>query len=71
MPDIVGFVNSAPAVWKDNGKSCGGYLRAGAETAFAGYLADIVSHLTAAPTSAGPSPTTARYAAPKAPSAWT
>ena len=42
--DIVGFVNSAPPVWKDNGKSCGGRLRAGSEAAYAGYLADVVTH---------------------------
>ncbi|HYN95440.1 MAG TPA: glycoside hydrolase, partial [Pilimelia sp.] len=37
VPDIVGFVNSAPAVWTTNGRSCGGHLRAGTEQAFAGY----------------------------------
>jgi O-glycosyl hydrolase len=42
--DIVGFVNSAPAVWKDNAKSCGGRLRAGSEAAYAGYLTDVVTH---------------------------
>ena len=47
VPDIVGFVNSAPAVWKTNAKSCGGYLRAGTEQAFAGYLADVVTHFNA------------------------
>lgn len=45
VPDLIGFVNSAPAVWKTNGKSCGGYLKAGAEQAFATYLADVVTHL--------------------------
>jgi O-glycosyl hydrolase len=45
--DIVGFVNSAPAVWKDNGKSCGGNLKPGAEAAFAGYLTDVVRHFAA------------------------
>ncbi len=44
VPDIVGFVNSAPAVWTDNNKSCGGYLRSGSESAFATYLADVVTH---------------------------
>jgi O-glycosyl hydrolase len=42
--DIVGFVNSAPAAWKDNGKSCGGRLRPGSEAAYAGYLTDVVTH---------------------------
>jgi O-glycosyl hydrolase len=44
--DIVGFVNSAPAVWKDNGKSCGGRLRAGAEAAYAAYLTDVITHFS-------------------------
>jgi O-glycosyl hydrolase len=47
VTDIVGFVNSAPAVWKDNNKSCGGNLRSGSESAFAGYLTDIVTHFAA------------------------
>jgi O-glycosyl hydrolase len=47
VPDIVGFVNSAPAVWKDNSKSCGGHVRAGSEQAFATYLTDIVTHFNA------------------------
>ncbi|PRY37907.1 glycoside hydrolase [Umezawaea tangerina] len=47
VPDLVGFVNSAPAVWKDNAKSCGGHLKAGSEPAFAGYLADVVAHFRA------------------------
>jgi O-glycosyl hydrolase len=47
VPDIVGFVNSAPAVWKDNGRSCGGYLRGGTYDQFASYLADIVTHFDA------------------------
>jgi O-glycosyl hydrolase len=47
VPDIVGFVNSAPAVWKDNARSCGGRLRAGTEQAFAGFLTDVVTHFNA------------------------
>jgi O-glycosyl hydrolase len=47
VPDIVGFVNSAPAVWKDNGKSCGGHLSSGSESAFATYLTDVVTHFAA------------------------
>src|SRR5262245_10982052 len=43
VPDLIGFVNSAPAVWKDNAKSCGGHVSAGSETAFATYLTDIVT----------------------------
>lgn len=44
VPTIVGFANSAPAVWKDNAKSCGGTLIAGAEAAYAAYLTDVVRH---------------------------
>jgi O-glycosyl hydrolase len=47
VADIVGFVNSAPAVWTDNGRSCGGHLRAGTEAAFATYLTDVVTHFAA------------------------
>ncbi|HLL67988.1 MAG TPA: glycoside hydrolase [Micromonosporaceae bacterium] len=47
VPDIIGFVNSAPAVWKTNAKSCGGYLRAGTEQAFATFLTDVVTHFDA------------------------
>jgi O-glycosyl hydrolase len=42
VPVLVGFVNSAPAVWTTNGRCCGGGLRAGAEAQFARYLADVV-----------------------------
>jgi O-glycosyl hydrolase len=44
VPVIVGFVNSAPTVWTTDAKSCGGELQPGADTAFAGYLADVVEH---------------------------
>lgn len=47
VPDIVGFVNSAPATFKDNTKSCGGHLRAGTEAQYATYLTDIVTHFNA------------------------
>ncbi|MFI5593749.1 glycoside hydrolase [Amycolatopsis sp. NPDC051758] len=47
VPDIVGFVNSAPAVWTSNGKACGGDLKSGSTQAYAGYLADIVTHFRA------------------------
>ncbi|WP_432136968.1 glycoside hydrolase [Streptomyces sp. bgisy154] len=42
--DLIGFVNSAPAAWKTNGKSCGGYLKAENEQDFARYVADITDH---------------------------
>lgn len=44
VPILIGFVNSAPPVWTTTGTSCGGFLRAGAEPAFAGYLADVARH---------------------------
>lgn len=47
VPDIIGFVNSAPATFKDNAKSCGGHLRAGTEAQYATYLSDIVTHFDA------------------------
>ncbi|MEU0004384.1 glycoside hydrolase [Streptomyces sp. NPDC006314] len=42
--DLIGFVNSAPAEWKTNGKSCGGYLKAENERDFARYIADVTDH---------------------------
>jgi O-glycosyl hydrolase len=44
VPILVGFVNSAPAVWTTNGLCTGGSLQPGAEAAYAGYLADIAAH---------------------------
>jgi O-glycosyl hydrolase len=45
VPVLIGFVNSAPAVWTTNGRCCDGGLVPGAEAAFARYLADVVTHL--------------------------
>lgn len=44
VKDLIGFVNSAPAGWKTNGKSCGGHLKAEHEGDFARYLADVTGH---------------------------
>ncbi|MEU1401049.1 glycoside hydrolase [Streptomyces sp. NPDC005728] len=44
VKDLIGFVNSAPAAWKTNGKSCGGYLKAENEQDFARYVADVTDH---------------------------
>jgi O-glycosyl hydrolase len=44
---LVGFVNSAPAVWTTNGRCSGGALRAGAEAEYARYLADVAAELQA------------------------
>ncbi|WP_405591025.1 glycoside hydrolase [Streptomyces sp. NBC_01092] len=44
VEDLIGFVNTAPAAWKTNGKSCGGYLKAENEQDFAKYVADVTDH---------------------------
>ncbi|MFJ2000679.1 glycoside hydrolase [Streptomyces chartreusis] len=44
VEDLIGFVNSAPAEWKTNGKSCGGHLKAENEQDFAKYVADVTDH---------------------------
>lgn len=41
VEDLIGFVNSAPAQWKTNGKSCGGHLKTENEQDFAKYIADV------------------------------
>jgi len=45
VPSLIGFVNSAPAAWTTDARSCGGSLVPGTETAYAHYLADVVHHL--------------------------
>ncbi|GAA2308479.1 glycoside hydrolase family 30 protein [Streptomyces violaceusniger] len=47
VKDLIGFVNSAPAEWKTNGKSCGDHLDAAKEKDFARYIADVVAHFAA------------------------
>ncbi|MEV6838257.1 glycoside hydrolase [Streptomyces sp. NPDC051133] len=44
VEDLIGFVNSAPARWTTNGKSCGGRLKAENEADFATYVADVTDH---------------------------
>ncbi|ELS57564.1 glycoside hydrolase [Streptomyces viridochromogenes] len=44
VEDLIGFVNSAPAQWKTNGKSCGGHLKTENEQDFAKYIADVTDH---------------------------
>ncbi len=48
VPVLIGFVNSAPAVWTTNGRCCGGSLAPGIEADYGRYLADVVTHLQAA-----------------------
>ncbi len=45
VPNLVGFANSAPGVWKTNGKNCGGGLVPADTAAYAAYLTDVVAHL--------------------------
>ena len=45
VPDITGFVVSAPPQFTTNGQSCGGALRFGSEQAFADYLVTVVTHV--------------------------
>ncbi|MGW7526735.1 glycoside hydrolase [Streptomyces sp. NPDC054783] len=44
VKDLIGFVNSAPAQWTTNAKSCGGRLKPEHETDFAKYIADVTDH---------------------------
>ncbi|MFD8720902.1 glycoside hydrolase [Streptomyces sp. NPDC059629] len=44
VKDLIGFVNSAPAQLTTNGQSCGGQLKAGSESDFAKYIADVTDH---------------------------
>lgn len=44
VKDLIAFVNSAPARWKTNGLSCGGYLKAENTQDFAKYVADVTAH---------------------------
>ncbi|MFK4102086.1 glycoside hydrolase [Streptomyces sp. NPDC019531] len=44
VKDLIAFVNSAPAQWKTNAKSCGGYLRTENEQDYAKYVADVTAH---------------------------
>jgi O-glycosyl hydrolase len=44
VPDIIGFVNSAPEQYTTNNKSCGGSINTADDSAYGTYLATIVSH---------------------------
>ncbi|MFF7172471.1 glycoside hydrolase [Streptomyces pseudovenezuelae] len=44
VKDLIAFVNSAPAQWKTNTKSCGGYLKAENTQDYAKYVADVTDH---------------------------
>ena len=44
VPDLIGFVNSAPEQYTSNNMSCAGTLVAADEGAYGGYLATVASH---------------------------
>lgn len=44
VKDLIAFVNSAPAQWKTNARSCGGYLKAENTQDYAKYVADVTDH---------------------------
>jgi len=48
VPQLIGFVNSAPPAFTTNQHSCGGKLDPGKINAFAAYLAAVVNHLRTA-----------------------
>ena len=48
VPQLIGFVNSAPPQFTSNAKSCGGVLRPDQVDAYAAYLAQVVAHLDTA-----------------------
>jgi len=45
VPQLIGFVNSAPPQYTSDAKSCGGTLNPSSINAYAGYLAQVVEHL--------------------------
>jgi O-glycosyl hydrolase len=44
VPDLIGFVNSAPSQYTTNGENCGGEINTADDAAYGTYLATIVSH---------------------------
>jgi O-glycosyl hydrolase len=48
VPQLIGFVNSAPAQFTTNHQSCGGRLAPGEIAAYAAYLTSVVVHLQVA-----------------------
>lgn len=44
VPDLIGFVNSAPSQYTTNGKNCGGQINTADDAAYGTYVATIVSH---------------------------
>jgi O-glycosyl hydrolase len=48
VPDLIGFVNSAPSQYTTNSENCGGEIVAADDAAYGTYIATIVSHFKAA-----------------------
>ena len=48
VPDLIGFVNSAPEQYTTNNKNCAGSINTADDTAYGTYIATIVSHFAAA-----------------------
>ena len=44
VPDLIGFVNSAPSQYTTNGKNCAGEINTADYAAYGTYIATIVSH---------------------------
>ncbi|WP_063775169.1 ricin-type beta-trefoil lectin domain protein [Streptacidiphilus anmyonensis] len=44
VPDLIGFVNSAPPQFTTNGQSCAGSINTAKDTQYGGYLAAVVKH---------------------------
>ncbi|WP_042378307.1 glycoside hydrolase [Streptacidiphilus melanogenes] len=47
VPDLIGFVNSAPAAFTTNGRNCGGSISTGKDAAYGSYLATVAAHFAA------------------------
>jgi O-glycosyl hydrolase len=48
VPDLIGFVNSAPSQYTTNGENCGGEINTADDAAYGSYIAAVVSHFAAA-----------------------
>ena len=44
VPDLIGFVNSAPSEYTTNGENCAGEINTSDDAAYGTYIATIVSH---------------------------
>jgi O-glycosyl hydrolase len=48
VPDLIGFVNSAPSAYTTNGENCGGEINTADDGAYGSYIATVVSHFASA-----------------------